>query len=389
MDKEIQLLVLDDEQDILKSIQREFRDAHFGVATTTDPEEAMNILAGGKIKVFMSDQRMPKTPGIEFLSQMRQKHPDIVRVLCTGYTSSQVVQDAINIGHIFRFVNKPWRSSELKLAIDQSMKYYDLLAENRDLFALTNKNNEELAKVNKKLTKMLYVRKEFAAIASHELRTALAAVKSTIDLVLGESAGKLNDDQKAFLNKIHDNVNRLNCLINDILDLIKLESKEFQLDRAAHDFNALVRNVLAYYQKSAQEKGLALNSRLSDSQLPVSIDADKIRLVLNHLIDNAVKFTGHGRISISSKVRPENHVLEVCVEDTGKGIHEGDIEKIFQKFKQFSKTQKHAGGTGLGLAICREIIFCHGGQIWAESEYGKGSRFYFTLPLDGNEVPME
>lgn len=389
MDKKIQLLILDDEKDILKSFECELCEAPFGIVTTADPDEAMKILAEEKIKVVMIDQQMPKISGIEFLLQVQQEYPDIIRVLFAESFNMGMVQDAINIGHIFRFFNKPWKIATLKSVIDQSMKYYDLLAENRNLFESTNKNNEELTRVNEKLTKMLHARKEFTAIASHEIRVPLAAVKSTIDLVLGESAGKLNDDQKTFLNKAHNNVDRLNRLINDILDLIKFESREFQLDRVTHDFKMLVQSTLEYYKESAQDKGLVLSSRMPAGQLPVSIDADRISLVLNRLVDNAVKFTEHGQICISLKVHQNKDILEVCVEDTGKGIRQEDTVKIFQKFKQFSKAQKHAGGTGLGLAICQEIIRCHNGKIWVESEFGKGSRFYFTLPFNSKQALLE
>src|SRR3989338_9423238 len=113
MEKDISLLALDDESYVLKLIGREFRDEPYGFAVTTSPEEAVRILSEGNIKVFICDQRMPKISGIEFLQKVMEKHPDVIRILLTGYTDFQLAEDAVNIGQIYRFINKPWEEGSL------------------------------------------------------------------------------------------------------------------------------------------------------------------------------------------------------------------------------------------------------------------------------------
>ena len=111
------------------------------------------------------------------------------------------------------------------------------------------------------------------------------------------------------------------------------------------------------------------------------INPDKINQLLNNLVNNAVKFTQQGSITISSRLRPEEGSLEICVKDTGRGIAPGDISKLFQRFQQLGQLKDRLGGTGLGLAICKEIVAQHWGRIWVESQEGQGSAFFFALPV--------
>ncbi|MBU0468164.1 MAG: response regulator [Candidatus Omnitrophica bacterium] len=381
MSKDIKVVVLDDEQNILESLERLFFKEDFGVFTTTDHKEAMKMLEKEKIKLVMSDQRMPDITGVEFLKQVKEKYPDVMRILITGHTDIQSAEDAINFGGVYRFINKPWNSDELKGAVRQAIKHYDLVIENRNLFDSTKIKNEELEILNRKLKSMYEVQKDFSSTVSHELRTPLASIKSTVDLVLSGAPGPLSEDQAKFLNKTRSNVDRLNRLINDILDLTKMESGKTQLNIIFSDMGIVLNEVVETQSYVAKEKGLYLKCEIAQELPKVPVDVDKMHQVLNNLISNAIKFTESGGITISCNNLEESNSIEIRIKDTGPGIKVEDIDKLFQKFQQIGESIKHVGGTGLGLAICKEIVNRHGGKIWVESEEGKGSSFCFLLPI--------
>jgi len=381
MAKEVNVLILDDEEDILTSVKRLFLTAPFSVATTTDPQEAMAIIEKENIKLILSDHRMPKMSGVEFLKKARDQYPDILRILFTGFADFSAAEEAINVSEVYRFVSKPWDTKELKLTVNQALIHYDLVIENRKLFQETKTKNEELEVLNRKLKNMYAVQKEFTSTASHELRTPLASIKSSVDLVLSEAPGKLNEDQAKFLQKAKNNVDRLNRLINDILDLTKLESGKSHLEINFHPMDEVIKEIVETHQQVAEQKNLYLKTEIHDDLEPIPFDMDKMHQVLNNLINNAIKFTDEGGITILYQFYKDKNYIEVAVQDTGAGIKEDERDKLFQKFQQLGDSRKHVGGTGLGLAICQEIIQRHGGKIWVESPTGNGSSFHFILPI--------
>jgi signal transduction histidine kinase len=383
--KEINVLFLDDEQKVLNSISRMFADEPYGIAVASNAAEAMDIIAREKIKVVLSDQRMPDVTGVEFLHRVRLQYPDIIRILFTAYTDLYAAEQAINVSEVYRFISKPWQARDLISAVVGALYHYDLVMENRRLFQETKTKNEELQLANCKLKVLYDIQKEFSSTISHELRTPLASIKAALDIVMSQSAGGLTDKQNDFLGRAKNNVDRLNRLINDILDLAHLESGKTALETKPGDVNQAIRFVAETQEAVAKAKGLYLKTSL-DTQLPVlAFDPDKIIQVLNNLVSNAIKFTASGGITVSSILRPESKEIEVRVQDTGFGIEEEDLNKLFQKFQQLGEAHQRCAGTGLGLAICKEIIRQHRGKIEVASKAGEGSCFYFTLPIEKGE----
>jgi signal transduction histidine kinase len=381
--KEINVLFLDDEQKVLNSITRIFADEPYGVAVAIDATQAMQIIAREKIKVVLSDQRMPEISGVEFLHQIKAQSPDIVRILFTAYADLDAAEQAINISEVYRFINKPWQPQELIAAVKGAMHYYDLVVENRRLFEETRTKNEELQTANGRLQVLYDIQREFSSTISHELRTPLASIKAAIDIVLSGSAGVVTGEQNNFLGRAKSNVDRLNRLINDILDLAHLESGKTVLHLMPGNINQTIQSVVDTQEAVAQAKGLFLKVSLDGMVPGFDFDADKINQVLNNLISNAIKFTPAGGITVSSVFSVESRELQVRVQDTGYGIKKEDIVKLFEKFQQLGEAHQRCVGTGLGLAICKEIVRQHGGRINVETEAGEGSCFYFSLPLDG------
>jgi two-component system, response regulator PhcR len=378
--KEISVLFLDDEQNVLNSITRMFGNEAYGVAVATNAQQAMDILAHEKIKVVLSDQRMPDITGIEFLRRVKIQYPDAVRILFTAYADLSATEAAINISEVYRFINKPWHQEELRSIVAGAIHYFDIVMENRRLFEETRLKNEELNLANCKLKALYDIQKEFSSTLSHELRTPLASIKAAIDIVISGSTGETTPEQKNFLGRAKANVDRLNRLINDILDLAHLESGKVTLDRQPGDINKAIQSVTEAQESVAQARGLYLKADLDPALPIISFDQDKIIQVMNNLIANALKFTETGGLTVSSRSNEARSQIEVRVSDTGCGIKEEDLAKLFEKFQQLGEAHQRQAGTGLGLAICKEIVRQHGGKVGVESKKDQGSCFYFIIP---------
>jgi two-component system, sensor histidine kinase and response regulator len=381
-EKEIMVLFLDDEQNVLNSIKRVFMDEPYGIALASTADEAMAIIKQEHIKVVLSDQRLPGLSGVQFLHRVKAQFPEVVRILFTAYADLTSAEQAINIGEVYRFINKPWNPNELKTAVVAAMYHYDLVMENRQLLEVMKVKNQQLQLANCRLKVLYDVQKEFSSTLSHELRTPLASIKAAIDIVISGTAGESTAPQKNILGKAKDNVDRLNRLINDILDLAHMESGKADLDFQPGKINDVLSSVCMMQEAVAGSKGLYLKTCL-DPNVPVLVfDSDKIIQVLNNLIANAIKFTETGGITVSTCYRPGGNHVQISVQDTGIGIKEENMVKLFEKFQQLGEAQQRHAGTGLGLAICKEIIRQHGGKIEVESTEGQGSCFHFIIPVE-------
>jgi two-component system sensor histidine kinase/response regulator len=224
------------------------------------------------------------------------------------------------------------------------------------------------------------IKSKFTSMVSHELRSPMAVIKESINLVLEGLAGGVTPEQKDILDTAKNNIDRLGRLINNVLDFQKMEAGKMELDIKEHDLNDVVLATSKEMNILAQEKGLSFAVNVDESIPRTRFDKDRIIQVITNLLSNAVKFTEKGSISVSTL--REDNVVHVMVEDTGPGIQSEDIPKLFHAFEQLGGgIGKKRGGTGLGLAISKDIIHAHNGKIWVESQFGKGSIFHFALPI--------
>jgi signal transduction histidine kinase len=221
---------------------------------------------------------------------------------------------------------------------------------------------------------------EFLANMSHELRTPLNAIIGFSE-VLGERLfGDLNEKQEEYLKDIHASGQHLLSLINDILDLSKIEAGRMELELTDFHLSAALDNALTLVRERAGRRGIALHMTTDERLEYVRADERKIKQVLLNLLSNAIKFTPEGgRIEVRAK--PVDGSVAVSVTDTGVGIAPEDQEAIFEDFRQVGTADKKVEGTGLGLALSRKFVQLHGGRIWVESREGVGSTFTFTIPI--------
>jgi len=257
-----------------------------------------------------------------------------------------------------------------------------LLEEREELVAL-------LQKANKQLKELDTLKSAFIANMSHELRTPMNAIIGYTDLLLDEVDGPLNDDQKASLKKVAANARHLLQLINDVLDISKIESGKIELRTGELDLKELIDGIMVTFEPLIAKKGLTFSINIENGAEKLYADYDKAKQILINLISNAVKFTHQGGITINARVSERGkdregnpQFIEISVADTGIGIKREDLDRIFDKFAQADiSTTRQYEGTGLGLSIVRGLVALHKGMVWVESEVGKGSTFYVLLPF--------
>jgi len=253
----------------------------------------------------------------------------------------------------------------------------ELRSQSEELMA----QQQELTEKTGELEVASLAKSEFLSHMSHELRTPLHVIIGFSELMLDGVAGKVNKEQRQCLNDIWGGGQHLLGLINDILDLSKIESGKMELKLANFAIGNLMEALRRTMATSFAQKNQSFDVKVEEGLPPVRADRDKVRQVLLNLLSNSSKFTPDGGKLRVEAVR-ENDWCRVSVIDNGIGIKQEDQERVFEPFCQLDNPlNKNAGGTGLGLTIARQIIEKHGGRIWVESEYGKGSRFTFTLPL--------
>ncbi|HNV87009.1 MAG TPA: HAMP domain-containing sensor histidine kinase, partial [Candidatus Omnitrophota bacterium] len=250
----------------------------------------------------------------------------------------------------------------------------------RELFR-QKEDNERLLRAYEEIKKLSQVKSEFTAMVSHELRTPLTAILESVNMVVDGSAGPISAEQENYLDITQRNVKRLARLINEVLDFSKLEAGGKKPALAENDLNELIAQAVKLYQPLAEKKGLELSRQLSPDLRRFKFDGDGITQVIENMLNNALKFTAHGRVLVTT--RPEKGCVAVCVEDSGCGIDQDDIVKLFTPFEQLGRKEGRCfEGSGLGLVISKMIVEQHRGRIWVESEPGKGTKVCFTLPLN-------
>jgi len=230
------------------------------------------------------------------------------------------------------------------------------------------------------LEEMARVKSDFISAVSHEIRTPLAIIKQLFMLIYDETAGPINNQQRELLVKANNNIDRLQHIIEELLDISRIEGQKFSLSYSLIKMKDFLLDSAPFFKEFAAEKQIALEYRMPKQDVAVFVDPERVQQIITNLINNAIKFTPpHGKIVVEVKVLKSK--VRVGVLDNGPGIPREDLFRIFERFVQVSTGDgAKRKGIGLGLPIVKALVEKHGGEIWVESEEGKGSRFFFTLP---------
>lgn len=225
------------------------------------------------------------------------------------------------------------------------------------------------------------LKNEFVSMVSHELRTPLTSIKGYVDMVIDGEAGTTNTEQDMYLHIVRSNTDRLINLVNDLLDISRIESGKITLRLSDVPLQEVVRSVILSLKKQLDAKDMNPTIDMPEKPVMVSADRDRITQVLFNLLSNACNYSPRGA-SVNIKLVKTDNQVQVDITDTGIGISPEDQARIFTRFYRVDNSMtRQVGGTGLGLHVAKSIIEMHGGRIWVRSEVGKGSTFSFTLPM--------
>ena len=251
-----------------------------------------------------------------------------------------------------------------------------------ELAANVNRMNDELGRLYRELETASRHKSDFLANMSHELRTPLNAIIGFSEVLHEQMFGALNEQQLGYVDDVLLAGRHLLSLINDVLDLAKIEAGRMELDLAQVSVPDILRSGMSMHGERASRAGVGLGLTVQPEQITIEADERRVRQVVFNLLSNAMKFTPRdGRIEVSARLL--DGIVEVAVADTGAGIPREDLDRIFEEFEQAgSGAGGHVDGTGLGLPLSRKFIELHGGRLWVESRLGAGSTFLFTLPVE-------
>jgi signal transduction histidine kinase len=355
----IKVLYIDDEQNNLVSFKASFR-FDYNVFIANNTEEAVSTLRQHPdISVILSDQKMPDKTGVEFFEEIRQEFPNPVRILITGYADIESVISAINRGHVFRYIKKPWSEEDIRSSIDQAHKFYITTA----LLAI---KNDELQKAYNELDK-------FAYSATHDMRGPILSVLGIIDL------SKNTDDVgeiKSMLDMMENAMMKLDNYIQNLHDYYSIRRGEVEIEDV--QFQDLSKEVCDIYEVTSKMNNVRFTSNVSQSESFRSDDVS-LKIILNNLLSNAFKYQqkGKGDRYVDLTIDVSKGVAAITVKDNGIGIPENSINQIFNMFYRATNEEV---GSGFGLYNVKDALGKLGGKIDVTSQPGEGTTFTVTIP---------
>lgn len=388
------LLVVDDEPGVLQALKRQFR-RKYDVHTAISVAEGERILAEMPIQVVISDQRMPNTTGVEFFSRIRHDYPHTIRVLITGYSDIDAVVYAINHGHIYQYIQKPWDPTELASIVDSAFRLHELEAEQRTYMAdlsaentslearLLERNHElelrnaELAAMTAELERSNREWAEFGYTMSHDFREPLRMVSVFVGMLADKYGDQLDTQAREWLQHAVDGSARMRGMLEGLLAYARVNSDGVPFKPV--DVRHVVDEVALVLSTSEGDDSFTLDAH----DLPeVCGDRNQLFQLFKNLIGNAIKYRRPDTEPvIRIATEPAGEMWKISVADNGRGFDPVFAEEIFDLFRRLSSGTEHVAGTGLGLAVCRQVVERHGGKIWAEGRPGQGATFTFTLPM--------
>lgn len=386
MERRHTILIVDDEVDVLESLRHLFHRS-YRVLTASSGDQAVEILARNDVHLILSDQRMPGMSGDVFLSHARKTKPDAIRMLFTGYADIQAVINAVNEGHIFRYILKPWEAYELEGIIRQAADQYDLLAERKRLIAELQTANAQLLKANEELEQAGQLKSAFIEVASHEFNTPITLVLGLSELLRLLNPER-NEHELAIVERISTGARQLAKLVTNTLTLMRADDFRRTLQPAPTQLADLLRGVIVKVEPFVSARKLNLNIHIDDNLGGFELDPEKLDAAVVNLLTNAIKFTpDEGSITLSARL-VEPDLAEIQVKDTGIGLDAKSVKQLFQPFfTQFDSSRHSSGdfgfnkrGLGLGLSIVKQFVELNGGRVTVESELGVGTSFTIRQP---------
>jgi signal transduction histidine kinase len=378
------ILIAEDEIGIRTALTLLLEGEGYGIKTVNDGEAAIEAIREGSFDLVISDIRMPGLNGLQLLDEINKLTAGPEMIIMTAYGSIETAIQALKNG-ARDFLLKPFSNDLLKMTVSRVLKIRDLSEE------------------NKKLHELERMKKEFITMIAHELRTPLTAIKGYLKLVMSGMVGEMLEPQKEYLGVVHEHGEKLQVIINKMIDMGQMETSEFNLEPANANTLSVIWEAIEEVQGAYEKKQLNLEVNLATSLNPIVVDPYRMKQLITFLLDNAIAFSlpnkriwlsvdqWKGEKTLRESDSPMSYVdvtdlesmdyLEISVRDEGPGIPKDKLSQIFEKFYQIEDLYiRQVGGMGIGLSLCKKLVTLMGGKIWVESKMGAGCKFTFLLP---------
>jgi signal transduction histidine kinase len=370
MTEKKQILVVEDEIVTGMDIQRRLKNLGYDVhVVVSSGEKAIEKVKENHPDLVLMDINLNREmDGIEAASIIHS-FSDIPIIYLTAYSDEKTLERA-KITEPYAYVIKPIKDRELHINIE---------------IAFFKHKIQKMTVENERLIRASRTKSEFMMAMSHELRTPLNSIIGFSDLLKNKDFGKLNEIQEKYVDNINLSGKNLLLIINDILDISKMEADKIDLSIEKMSLAEVINITIAIVKDIANQKKIQIITEIDPGSDLIDADKNRIRQVLFNILRNAIKYSKpEGVVTITAK--KEGDMAQVSVSDTGIGIKEEDIGRLFKEFEPLDKgVPRQFGDSGLVLVISKKLIELHGGKIWVKSKYGEGSTFYFTLPIKAKD----
>ncbi|TAH21169.1 MAG: hybrid sensor histidine kinase/response regulator [Cytophagales bacterium] len=403
------ILYVDDEKSNLNVFNATFR-RDYNVFTANSAAEGIELLASSKIDIIITDQRMPKMTGAEFLKWSKVHYPETIRIILTGFSDTEAIITAINECDIYRYIAKPWDGDEMKLTLKKASEVQQLRQDNQKLIAdlkeakesLEQKviarttevmeQKEEIEKKSKALEEQNYLLQEIdseknniISMIVHDLQSPINRIKGLIELFTMENRTPFSENQILYLDLIRRNISDASRHIRNLLDTKVLEGNiDYQVPLKKTSLSKILPMMLDSYREQYMKKKVNLHYHHENNseEIYVNGNEDYINRIFDNLISNALKFSPKDNNSnVFVKIKKNGTNINVIVQDEGQGLTGDDKKNLFKKFQKLSAVPTNGeSSSGLGLSIVKTLTEKLGGNVWAEDNQAKGATFVVEFP---------
>lgn len=390
------ILCVDDEIIVLDALTEQLHKA-FGpeyiIEVAESGEEALDIFdelseEGMEFPVVLADFIMPIMKGDELLEKIHKKSPLSKKVMLTGQASLEGVSNAVNKADLYRYINKPWDKDDMIMTIKEAIKSFDLeheiLQKNKELSQLNESLEQKVEERTHQLEELNKTKDKFFSIIAHDLRNPFNTLLGFSELMRVNFDRYSKEQIRSYIDILYETADSGYALLKNLLEWSRSQTGSLKITPEVIDIANITRDVIQLLENSATKKQIKIINKLEDA-VTAYADLNMIHTTIRNLLSNAIKYTNTGgTISIASDQKDD--FISICVEDNGIGMSKENIEKLFRIDMNVStKGTNDESGTGLGLLLCKEFVEKNGGKIWVESEPDKGSRFFFTVPINDKE----
>lgn len=385
------ILCIDDEPIVLDSLKEQLLqgfEGQFMVEVAESGDEALELFDeltkdNFEIPVVIADFIMPGMKGDALLAKIHVSKPSAKTILLTGQASIEGVSNAVNEANLYRFIAKPWEKDDLVLTIREALKSFEqdktIILQNKELRELNINLEKKVEQRTQELKELNATKDKFFSIIAHDLKNPFNTLMGFTELLLDHIEEYTKEKIQEFIDILHQTAKQSYALLENLLEWSRAQTGRLEMNPESVNLYELTNENISLLKNHAAKKSIHLDNKI-DPSTEAYCDENMIRTVIRNLVSNAIKYTKeNGSITCDSKI--SDNMIEFSVADNGIGIKPENVNKLFRIDLNYSTIgTAEESGTGLGLILCKEFINKNNGEIWVESEFGKGSTFKFTLP---------